>query len=758
MWSFGKKKLWQWRSVLITAPSVTALIMLLRWIGLLQMLELAALDQLFLLRSPEGQEDRIVIVEIDEKSVQILGNRRQFPIPDGVLAKAIENLKQYQPSAIGLDLYRDFPIEPGSDSLVKTFESTPNLIGVQKIGQNIDSSAVAPPPALKQRDQVGSNDFPLDGDGKIRRILFYLADKTDKNGNNIFSFSFKLAYRYLDDLGVKVGPTDNDLIQVGNIIFQPFSANDGGYIRAEDQGYQVLINYRGGIEHFHKISFIDVLENRIPKDLIGKRIVLIASTAESLKDLFYTPYSSNLIASKRMAGVTIHANAISQILSAQLDNRPLIKTWNQAINPLWIFSWSLLGAILGWQQRHNADNSKRKLLPFGGGLFLVSGCLLATSYFAFVGGWWIPVVPPLLGLLSSTVSVTAYIAQSAGKIRKTFGRYLNDEVVANLLENPEGLKLGGQRRKITILTSDLRGFTATSERLPAEEVIKIINLYLGYMADVITQHQGIIDEFMGDGILVLFGAPTAREDDITRAIACAVDMQLAMQPVNQKMKELGLPKLEMGIGINTGEVVVGNIGSEKRTKYGIVGSQVNLTYRIESYTIGGQIFISESTFKQADPIIKIIGEMEVQPKGVQQPITIYEVGGIAGNYNLYLTKEEEEIFFPLLPAIALKYSVVDGKDISNNVVEAKLVKLSEKAAEVRLDFPETASLPKPLTNIKINLFLPSEIPVKSLDVYAKVIDKIGETDSFYIRFTNKPPEIEAYLNTIYSKLQDYEIQ
>ena len=163
--------------------------------------------------------------------------------------------------------------------------------------------------------------------------------------------------------------------------------------------------------------------------------------------------------------------------------------------------------------------------------------------------------------------ITAYIARSAQDIRKTFGRYLTDEVVATLLESPEGLQLGGEHRKITILTSDLRGFTATSERLPPEEVVKILNFYLGYMADVITKYQGTIDEFMGDGILVLFGAPIAREDDPARAVACAIDMQLVMEPINKQIKEWGLTPLEMGIGINTGEVVVGNIGSLKRTKY-----------------------------------------------------------------------------------------------------------------------------------------------------------------------------------------------
>jgi adenylate cyclase len=335
-------------------------------------------------------------------------------------------------------------------------------------------------------------------------------------------------------------------------------------------------------------------------------------------------------------------------------------------------------------------------------------------------------------------------------IRKVFGRYMSDEVVANLLETPSGLQLGGERRKITILTSDIRGFTAQAERLPPEEVIQIINLYLGYMADVITAYQGTIDEFMGDGILVLFGAPTARVDDPQRAVACAVAMQLAMAPVNEKMQEWGLPPLEMGIGINTGEVVVGNIGSEKRAKYGVVGSQVNLTYRIESYSTGGQILISESTLKEVESIVKIDGQKQVLPKGVQQFITIYEVGGIGGKYNLFLSKEEEE-FFPVSQAIPLEYAVLDGKHISDTMLAGSLVKLSAKGAEICYDKEVGSFVPSPLSNIKLNLF--SEHQGKaSDDIYAKVLEKMTENGSFYIRFTSKPPDVEAELDALYKSL------
>jgi adenylate cyclase len=162
-------------------------------------------------------------------------------------------------------------------------------------------------------------------------------------------------------------------------------------------------------------------------------------------------------------------------------------------------------------------------------------------------------------------------------IRETFGRYVSNEVVVSLLESPERLQLGGEKRKVTILTSDSRGFTSLAERLAPEQVVSIINRYLSTMVDIILQYQGTINEFIGDAILVIFGAPVSREDDARRAVACAVAMQLAMASVNAENGREGLSEVEMGIGIDTGEVVVGNIGSHKRTKYGVVGSCVNLT-------------------------------------------------------------------------------------------------------------------------------------------------------------------------------------
>ncbi|MBD2340699.1 adenylate/guanylate cyclase domain-containing protein [Calothrix sp. FACHB-156] len=742
MWTKLRQLLWQWRSLWIITPSVTGLIILLRFFGVLQFWEWRAFDQYMRLRPQESRDDRIAIVGVDEADLhELIG---QDYVPDKLLAQLILKLQARKPRVIGVDIYRDLPVEPGNADLVKVYQTYKNIIGIQQV----IGAGVPPSPVLKAKEQIGANGLLIDADAKVRRGFLSISDR---QGKKIWSFGMLLALRYLQTQGINPPEIDASIYRLGKTTFPAFAANDGGYVGADARRYQILLNYRGPKQSFESVSMSDILLNRLPPDWGRDRIILIGNVGEIFEDFVFSPFNSSFpFGIERTPRVEIHANQISQILSTVLDHRPLIKTWAEPLECLWILFWSGLGATLIWQLRYTGGMSKVSLAQILAPA-IAAGGLVGFSYSAFLVGWWIPVIPPLLALAGSAIAVTGYLARTAGSIRKTFGRYLTDEVVANLLENPQGLKLGGERRNITILTSDIRGFTAISERLPAEEVIKIINLYLGYMADVITQYQGTIDEFMGDGILVLFGAPTHREDDATRAIACAVGMQLAMNAVNETMKQRGLPNLEMGIGINTGEVVVGNIGSEKRSKYGIVGDQVNLTYRIESYSIGGQILISESTLKAVEKIVRIDGQKQVQPKGVQQPITIYEIGGIGGEYNLYLTKEEE-VFLTLTEAIPLQYNALDGKHLDSIIMQGKLSKLSLHGAEISLVQDDVSQVLAPLTNIKLNFKMPNS-ELLSEDVYAKVLEQ--STDNiFYIRFTNKPPEVEKQLSIIYKNLND----
>jgi adenylate cyclase len=727
------KKIWQLRGVLIAIGNATVIVTLLRLIGLLQFIEFTAFDQFFLLRPQESVDSRIVIIEITETDIEKQG---QWPMSDAVMANLLEKIKLQKPRAIGLDIYRNLQVNPGHEALVKVFSSTPNLIGIQKVFKNEDNSPIKPPSTLKKRQQVGGNDLPLDDDGKVRRGLLYLYLE---NGDFLESLSLKLALLYLKSEGIteETAKTDPNYLQLGKGIFPRFTANDGSYVRAKDGSYQIILNYRGNIEKFPHVSLTSILENRIPPDLMRGKIVLIGSTTGSLKDLFHTPFTNKEFATpRRMPGVVIHANLISQILSTALNDRPLIKSWSEPAEYIWIFVWSIIGATVSWQLRHS--NQLVTISIIFAGIILISSCFLL-----FIFRWWIPVVPPLLTLVGSAIFITQYVAGSAANMQKTFGRYLTEEVVNSLLENPAGLKLGGERRKVTVLVSDLRGFSAISEEFSPEDVVKILNLYLESMTDIIHYYKGTINDFMGDGILVMFGAPISREDDSQRAIACAMAMQLAMVQVNKKNQEMNLPILEMGIGINTGEVIAGNIGSQKRAEYTVIGSHVNLAARIESYTVGGQVFISEHTYQDANIDLQIDSELQVEAKGIKYPINLYEVGGIGGKYQLFLSTEAESMV-TLREELLIEYMIVQGKHIDAELFSGALVGLSEHGAKLYSQHPLER-----LSNIKLKLLTDTALCDEEPDIYAKVV-RTSTIDQkyFLIRFTNLPQKAISRLNLI----------
>jgi len=291
------------------------------------------------------------------------------------------------------------------------------------------------------------------------------------------------------------------------------------------------------------------------------------------------------------------------------------------------------------------------------------------------------------------------------------------------------------------MMTDLRGFTALSERLEPEQVVQMLNAYFEIMVEVVLKYKGTINEFIGDALLVIFGAPQEMPDRTQRAIACAIEMQNAMAEVNEQSRSQGLPELEMGIGLNETEVIVGNIGSTKRSKYAVVGSGVNMTSRIESYTVGGQILVSESVRRETGDILRIDAQRDVRPKGSETPLRIYEVGGIAGRFNLAL-EEKEPPLVTLVRQIPLRYTVLKGKDIGKKGLEGFIVQLSKNCAEITLGAPVEM-----MTNLKMNLGDVDE-KLSARDFYGKVIKRSGEIEpNHVVHFTSIPPEIDAYFQS-----------
>ena len=249
-------------------------------------------------------------------------------------------------------------------------------------------------------------------------------------------------------------------------------------------------------------------------------------------------------------------------------------------------------------------------------------------------------------------------------IRQAFGRYLSYEIVDKILDTPDGLSIGGNMSNITVMMSDLRGFTAMCEHMDPSDLIKMLNHYLDYMGKIIKELHGTVIEYVGDGILAIFGEPVKLENHAENAVRCAIMMQSKMSEINKWNEEHGYPRLKMGIGINTGDAVVGNIGSEHAVKYNVIGSCVNLCGRIESYTTEGQLFISPTTHEMIGCDMIIDNSFEVAPKGVKEPITIYSVKGLKEPYNISYEVETGEII-PLEKKEYVSLKVLDGKHISD---------------------------------------------------------------------------------------------
>ncbi len=410
MWQKLRQHIREWQGVLTVAPSVAAFVIVGSLTGFFQLLEWAALDQFFRLRPPEPVDDRIAIVTIEESDITRVG---QWPLPDRAIAQLLKKIKAQQPRAIGLDNYRDLPVEPGHRELVEVFESTPNLIGIEKVGGN----KIAPPPALNKLGQVAASDLVVDADGKVRRALILIGTP---EGHFREGLGTKVALMYLaaENLSLQTLDEKKKIYRLGRAVFVPLTGNEAGYIASDTGGYQILLNFRGGMDRFPTVSMTDVLENRIPPDFMRDRVVLIGTTAESLKDIFPTPYTNTLfVTGKLTPGVAIHANVTSQILSAAKEGRLMLRAWTKTEGALWILAWSFAGAIACRQSLQS--QLFKKSIYFAGTIstILGGGCLLLVgSYIAFLAGWIIPVFSPLLALTVSAVLVANYQNQWQLKI------------------------------------------------------------------------------------------------------------------------------------------------------------------------------------------------------------------------------------------------------------------------------------------------------------------------------------------------------
>lgn len=396
-------------SVLLASAGVTGILLGLRQMGTMQPMELWAYDNLLRNRPPEAPDPRLLVVEVTEADIQRVG---RFPLPDATLATLLEKLQQYQPRVIGLDIYRDLPMEPGNQRLRKVFANSDRLVVICKLSDASDPG-VAPPSTVKP-EQISFSDLVLDPDGLVRRALLFAQPGQGKCPTP-FSFSFQLTTKYLEKEGIfPINQKPGQYLKLGNVVFRPINPNSGSYQGIDSRGYQLLLNYRSTLYVARQVTLGQILDNQIKPEWVRDRIVLIGTTAPSVRDTFNTPYNALRRGQRKMPGVVVHAQIVSQMLSAVLDKRPLLRYWPWWGEALWVWSWSLIGGLVTWKLRHP--------LRLGLVLFASLGSLTGICYGLLIGGIWIPLVPPVLAAIATggaaIVTIAYQMQQQQEKVSK----------------------------------------------------------------------------------------------------------------------------------------------------------------------------------------------------------------------------------------------------------------------------------------------------------------------------------------------------
>lgn len=401
MWRKVQTFIRRTRSVLIITPSVALSIMAGQAVGLFNLPEWQIRDAWVRQRSQQQLADEIVIVTIDEKDIQSVG---KWPIPDLELAQLLAKIQAQRPRSIGLDLYRDLPEGKGHEQLVRIFQTTPNLIGVEKvIGER-----VKPPPELRKRDQVGLADLVLDGDRHVRRALLTAEDPAEA-GTIKAGLATRVALQYLEVEGVTLESVDpqQQKFQLGKATYVPLKDQEAGYTDSNLGGYQILLDWYGSETSFRTVPMRDVLAGKVPVTLMRDRMVFIGSTATSTNDFFNSPFSSSwLSAQKPTPGVVIHANIAHQLVRGARTGQATITSFSGLAFALWILLWSTIGSVGSWWL---AGVKVGKKIPGGKILWMsvgMSGALLGGSYSLFVSGVLIPISPALAAFISSVIATT----------------------------------------------------------------------------------------------------------------------------------------------------------------------------------------------------------------------------------------------------------------------------------------------------------------------------------------------------------------
>jgi len=655
---------WPRMSSLRLALLLGTLLSLLQFHGCsyLDLIELRARDYRFLQRGVRAASPDIVIVAVDDASVEQFG---RWPWSRGLMAQLLDRLDTANPSVIGLDIVesesgtdRDlgllrqrltgiddrtwktvqraldqgaadderlaealrssrgvilgyfFDIQRQADRPPVRLPTTYSLVqdsrnggGAQHLPQARMVQENLPALTAAARDVGYFNFFP-DTDGSYRRAP--LAIQFNDQIALPLGLAMLRVYRPQVPLAIRFGPDGVESIRFGEQLIPV--ARDG----------QMFINFRGPGKTFRHVSAAEVLTGRVPPEVFRGKIILLGVTATALADVRVIPFGGNF------PGVEIHANVLDNILRGDFVFQP---GGSGAFEPVLVF---VLAALLGFLL-HYARGITGALVSVA-----VLGAYVVLSQWAFVTyGWLLNIAYPLLaiGLTYGAITVQQYVVEEREKreIRRAFGLYVSPALARLASERPETLALGGETRNLTVLFCDIRDFTSIAERLSAETLVELLNHFLGEMTEVIFRHDGMLDKYVGDAIMAVWGAPLPQADHAGRACRAALTMVTHLHSLQGTWEQRGWPELRIGIGINSGPMVVGNMGSVQRLSYTVIGDNVNLGSRLEGLNklYGTEIIASEGTVRAADDTL-VTRELDmVRVKGRSLPVRIFEILGPA---------------------------------------------------------------------------------------------------------------------------------
>lgn len=640
----------------------------------LRFMELKTLDLRIASRGSLPTGGETVIAVIDEKSLNELG---RWPWPRTTIAKLLDKLKASGAKSVGFDIIFS---EPDNNSSLKTIIelssamkkngiSDGNLALLNKKKATADTdAALAKSIARVQNVTLGyffhlsskeiehlSEKEIIQNTNNLKNCRFQIVNCSEKNSDdsvlpkayapvanlpilsnaavnsgyfNIIHDSdgsmrwLPLVIKYGDhyysslSLSVLQQYLDWPLLSLNLAGYGTESIRIGDITIPTDESGRLLINYLGPAKTFPHYSISDIIQGKIPAEKFRNKIVLVGATAIGIYDLRVTPFGATY------PGVEIHATAIDNILHR---NFLIYSGFTKFFDLCAIIVFGLLMGLIVARMKAVKSMLFAVVLI---GIFMAVNMFFFTSY-----NVWLNLIYPLLTMITIYLGITVYRyiteEREKKKIRGAFQYYLTASVINEMLKDPSKLKLGGDKKDLSVLFSDIRGFTTISEKLSPEELVHLLNEYLTAMTDVVFKYDGTLDKYMGDAIMAIFGAPLSQPDHAGRACRTALDMMKELKSLQKKWQEEGKPALNIGIGINSGDMVVGNMGSQMRFDYTVMGDMVNLGSRLEGTNkeYGTNIICSEFTYNAVADFMCCRELDWVRVKGKKLPVKIYELLG-----------------------------------------------------------------------------------------------------------------------------------